>query len=142
MPQQIHVTPAGAFFQHSPQPHSNPVAHHPAVRSVQRCSQVAPCTADDLQWASRSAIAAHGRLRIARHRRTAQSACAISHYSDPNGVLRPRAATDFTSVFITWVTGHVTETLPDIPYTATSVYNINPLNMSAPGVPLKSCRDP
>ncbi len=35
-------------------------------------------------------------------------------------------------MFITWVTGHVTETLPDIPYTATSVYNVNPLNVSKP----------
>ena len=43
-----------------------------------------------------------------------------------------RAATDFTSVSITWVTGHVTETLPDLPYTATSVYNVNPLNVSKP----------
>ena len=52
-----------------------------------------------------------------------------------------RAATDFTSVFITWVTGHVTETLPDIPYTLTSVYNVNPLNKSAPGAVSTHCRN-
>ena len=42
------------------------------------------------------------------------------------------ADTVFTSMFIVWVTGHVTEILPDLPYT-TNPYNINPLNESAPG---------
>ena len=36
-------------------------------------------------------------------------------------------------MYIVWLTGHVTETLPDLPYT-TNPYNVNPLNKSAPGV--------
>ena len=55
----------------------------------------------------------------------------VSALIEPH-LLACRAGTDFTSVFIVWATGHVTETLPDLPYT-TNPYNTNPLNKSAPG---------
>ncbi len=42
-------------------------------------------------------------------------------------------------MFIVWATGHVTETMPDVPYTAMP-YNINPLNKSAPGASATCCR--
>ena len=93
----------------------------------------AQCAAVNSQRASSSAIAVQALLHCSVRVRMHTIYC-----PDPYCVSRPRAVTDFTSVFITWVTGHVTETLPDIPYTATSVYNVNPLNKSAPGVAL-SC---
>ena len=42
------------------------------------------------------------------------------------------AAQDLSSFYIVWATGHVTETLPDLP-TTTNPYNVNPLNKSQPG---------
>ena len=48
----------------------------------------------------------------------------------------PCAAQDLSSFYIVWATGHVTETLPDLP-TTTNPYNVNPLNKSAPGALLR-----
>ena len=42
------------------------------------------------------------------------------------------AGTDFTSLFIVWATGHITETLPDIPYKV-KVYSSDFANKSQPG---------
>ena len=45
---------------------------------------------------------------------------------------RMRAGQDFTSLFVVWATGHITETLPDIPYKI-KVYSSNFANASKPG---------
>ena len=42
------------------------------------------------------------------------------------------AGKDFKSLFVVWATGHITETLPDIPYTV-KVYSSDFANASKPG---------
>ncbi len=49
-------------------------------------------------------------------------------------MLRHRAGKDFTSLFLVWATGHITETLADIPYKV-KVYSSNFANASKPGGP-------
>ena len=49
-------------------------------------------------------------------------------------MLGHRAGKDFTSLFLVWATGHITETLPDIPYKV-KVYSSNFANASKPGKP-------
>jgi hypothetical protein len=44
----------------------------------------------------------------------------------------PRAGKDFTSLYVVWATGHITETLPDIPYKV-KVYSSSFANKSQPG---------
>ncbi len=136
VPQQIHLTPAGA----RPEPSAHPsysgitVTVHMGSQ-VARVQRMCPLAQPSVMLSTSSAFAApHGCLCIGK----ATPCCAMSVDHAPPSTIRALivlcllAATDFTSVSITWVTGHVTETLPDIPYTATSVYNVNPLNVSKP----------
>ncbi len=93
VPQQVHVTPAGASHISLPQPRPNPQAHHPKSSATMRTS--CPCAAIDLELFLKRAVAAHVCLCIWRHHCTAPlvSACTIIHLSDSHCGVRAQPRT-------------------------------------------------